>query len=221
MTPVETFPHSLGDLSLAPDEGYFRDLYGTPFADVYLERFAEALIDGESLGADETPDLLAVSFSALDSVGHWYGPDSPELADTLLRLDRTLGRLLDAIDRRVGLDRTLVVLSADHGVLGAPEVLRSRGEHAARLSERDVECFHRVDAALDARWGEADWFLPGPFLNPDAVGRLAAVGLCRGGLGRADRRGGATGARGLSARRAGLDPERARSARALRRALVG
>ena len=176
MNPVQSFPHALGDLSLAPDEAYFRDLYGTPFADVYLERFVEALIDGEGLGEDATPDLLAVSFSALDSVGHWYGPESPELVDTLVRLDQTLGRLLDAVDRRVGLDRTLVVLSADHGVLDVPELLAARGEDAARLSDRDVACFHRVDAALDARWGEADWFRPGPFLNRDAVDALLASG---------------------------------------------
>ncbi len=175
MTPSQTFPHAVGRLSLAPDESYFRALYGTPFADVYLERFVEAMIDGEDLGADETPDLLAVSFSALDAVGHRYGPDSPEYADTLLRLDRTVGRLLDAVDRRVGLDHTLVMLSADHGVLEAPEVLAARGEDAARVGDGDIACFHQVEQALDARWGDADWLRPGPFLNPEAVDAMDAT----------------------------------------------
>lgn len=167
--PWFRFPHTLGGMSLSPGPGYFGDLYGTPFLDAYLGRFAGALIEAEGLGQDAAPDLLALSFSAPDTVGHWYGPDSLEYADTLARLDRTLGELLETVDRRVGLDRTLVVLTADHGVAPAPEVLADRGEPGRRAGIGEVTCFQRLDRELDRRFGAADWLRPGPFFQEEAL----------------------------------------------------
>lgn len=167
--PWFRFPHTLGGMSLSPGEGYFGDLYGTPFLDAYLARFARTLLEAEGLGQDAAPDLLALSFSAPDTVGHWYGPDSLEYADTLARLDRILGELLDAVDRRVGLDRTLILLTADHGVAPAPEVLAARGQPGHRAGVDEALCFQRLDRELDRRFGAADWFRPGPFVREDAL----------------------------------------------------
>ncbi len=164
-----SFPHALGGLELAPGPAYFADLYRSPFADAYLAELAETLLAEEGLGQDRAPDLLAVSFSALDAVGHLYGPDSLEFADTLARLDRTVGALLDDVDRRVGLDRTLIVLSADHGVDSAPEVAVARGDAARRAGARDALCFQGVEAGLEAELGPARWLRPGPFIDRQAV----------------------------------------------------
>lgn len=177
--PWFRFPHTLGGMSLSPGEGYFGDLYGTPFLDAYLGRFARTLLEAEGLGQDAAPDLLALSFSAPDTVGHWYGPDSLEYADTLARLDRTLGELLDAVDRRVGLERTLVLLTADHGVAPAPEVLAARGQPGRRAGVDEALCFQRLDRELDRRFGAADWLRPGPFFREDA---LAQTGVERSAL---------------------------------------
>lgn len=164
-----SFPHALGGLELAPDSDYFAALYRSPFGDAYLAELAETLIAEEGLGRDRSPDLLAVSFSSLDAVGHLYGPDSLEYADTLARLDRTLGELLDEVDRRVGLDRTLVVLSADHGVDAAPEVAAARGGAARRAGADDALCFQGVEADLESELGPATWLRPGPFVDRRAV----------------------------------------------------
>lgn len=169
--PWFRFPHALGGMSLSPGASYFAALYGTPFLDAYLARFARTLLEAEGLGRDAAPDLLALSFSAPDSVGHRYGPDSLEYLDTLVRLDRTLGELLDAVDRRVGLDRTFVVLTADHGVAPAPEVLAGRGEPGRRAGVEEALCFQRLEGELDRRFGAAEWLRPGPFFREEALAR--------------------------------------------------
>ncbi len=165
----QTFPHALGGLELAPGPGYFSDLYRSPFGDAYLAELAETLITEEGLGRDRAPDLLAISFSSLDAVGHRYGPDSLEFADTLARLDRALGELLDLVDHQVGLDRTLVVLSADHGVDPAPEAATERGREGRRAVAQDALCFQRVETGLEADLGPATWLHPGPFIDRQAV----------------------------------------------------
>jgi predicted AlkP superfamily pyrophosphatase or phosphodiesterase len=96
-------------------------------------------MDAHGLGKDEAIDLLAVGFSATDSIGHTYGPDSQEVMDQILRLDRMLARLLEEVDRRAGPGRTLVALSADHGSLPLVETLRARGLEARRVAPKVVD----------------------------------------------------------------------------------
>ena len=122
-----TFPHPY-----AGEGG--RDLYKvlayTPAGDELVADFARALLVAEELGADEVPDLLALSFSSTDYVGHFYGPSSREAEDNLLRLDRILAELLAFVDERVGLEHTLVVLCADHGAPETAEQLEASGQVA-------------------------------------------------------------------------------------------
>jgi predicted AlkP superfamily pyrophosphatase or phosphodiesterase len=99
---------------------FIERLEATPYADEVLLDFAAALVREERLGEDATPDLLALSLSATDGVGHLYGPDSHEATDALERLDAALGRFLEALETRLRGD-LLVALSADHGVLPLPE----------------------------------------------------------------------------------------------------
>ena len=129
-----TFPHRIP--SAPPALEFYDDLRRTPFADEVLMDLVLTAMKAYDLGSDDATDILAVSFSTCDAIGHTYGPDSQEMMDYLLRLDRTLGRLLDEAERRAGKDRVLVVLTADHGVMPLVEVLKARGIDARRARAR-------------------------------------------------------------------------------------
>lgn len=183
------FPHRL---PARADTTLFEELASTPFADEIVAAFAAAALRGEGLGQDTIPDLLAVSFSAVDYVGHRYGPYSQEVMDAVLRVDRALAALLDSVDAVVGLDRTLIAFSADHGVGPIPEhaaALGLPGQRLGRAALRGV-----LLAALRTATGRADAerylraFVGGQIvldrealradgLDPSAVARALAAAL--------------------------------------------
>jgi len=136
--PEGSFSHPF-DTTGKGMKAYYRGLYASPFGDHLLLEFARTAADRMSLGKDDTPDLLLVSCSASDVIGHAYGPDSPEVHDYYRRLDVEVGKLLDYLDNAVGRDRYYVILGSDHGVLPLPEVLRTRGVDARRISARMVD----------------------------------------------------------------------------------
>jgi predicted AlkP superfamily pyrophosphatase or phosphodiesterase len=172
---TNTFPHPLnGAPGTSPDR--FFDLWErSPYSDDYLAGMAAHLIRAYKLGRSEHPDYLGISFSALDYVGHAFGPDSQEVQDTLIRLDRTLGELFAVLDSEVGRGGYVVGLSSDHGVAPIPEALRARGEDAGRVLNAEVTKV--AEAAMTAAHG------PGPhialveyanlYLTPAARERLA------------------------------------------------
>jgi predicted AlkP superfamily pyrophosphatase or phosphodiesterase len=148
------FPHPLAGASGTPDWQYFELWKCSPFADDYLGTMAASLVRSLALGRRDTIDFLGVSFSGLDCVGHDFGPDSAEVQDTVLRLDRTLGALFDTLDTAVGANRYVVALSADHGVAAIPEQVRARGGDAGRVLAPEVRKV--AEAAMQAAHG------PGP-----------------------------------------------------------
>ncbi len=156
------FPYVVTGGQQTPGPEFYSAFELTPFASEHLADFAAAAIDGESLGADTATDLLAVSFSAPDLIGHAYGPDSREVEDTFVRLDRTLARLLENVDRRVGLDQCVVVLTGDHGVAPVPEYLVSLGIDAGRATSRAVQA--AAEGALAARFGSGGTWIQA-FIN--------------------------------------------------------
>ncbi|KQV45884.1 alkaline phosphatase family protein [Duganella sp. Root336D2] len=105
------------------DATYYKRLKESPFLDELTVEFAQAAIEGENLGKNPAgvPDLLGVSFSAHDLANHGYGPESKISHDHLLRLDRMLSNFFSYIDKRIGMDNVLVVLTADHGFANTPE----------------------------------------------------------------------------------------------------
>jgi predicted AlkP superfamily pyrophosphatase or phosphodiesterase len=147
-----TFPHPL-----RADDPAVRDQWEmSPYADEYLARLAVALVDAEELGQrDATTDLLAVSFSSPDILGHAFGPQSQEIQDMYLRLDQTIGTLLDALDAKVGHGRYVVALGSDHGVADIPEQARSEGRDAGRLSTGRMTSI--VDAAMQTAFGKGNY----------------------------------------------------------------
>ncbi|MGZ8844036.1 MAG: alkaline phosphatase family protein, partial [Pyrinomonadaceae bacterium] len=114
------FPHVL-NYGATPSRAFYRALDSTPYLNELLVAFTEAAITSQSLGADADTDVLTVSFSANDYVGHRFGPFSQEAMDMSLRVDRQIGTLLDYVDARVGLRNTIVVFTSDHGVAPVPE----------------------------------------------------------------------------------------------------
>jgi hypothetical protein len=116
------FPHDYGDGS----SPYFTTwLTLSPAGDELVLDFAKQALVAEQLGQDAVTDYLSVSFSSTDYVGHVFGPSSLEAEDNILRLDRTLANLFDFVEEKVGLENTLIVLSADHGGPDAPGYLNS------------------------------------------------------------------------------------------------
>ena len=167
-----TFPHRVR--SAPPALDYYENLRRSPFADELLFEFATAAMKAHDMGTDEATDVLAVGFSACDSIGHTYGPDSQEQMDNFVRLDRTLGRLLDEAERRAGKGRVLVVLTADHGVMPLVEVLKARGIDARRASGEELS--GPVDKALAARFPGATGLITDPdpteyVLDREAIAR--------------------------------------------------
>jgi hypothetical protein len=129
-----TFPHPFGGATSTPDSVYYQALYNSPFGNDLLLEFAKRAIDGEQLGTREVPDLLCISFSSNDLVGHCYGPDSQEVLDITLRSDLIVRDLLNFLDAKVGKGRYVLALTADHGVCPLPEVARKQGKDAGRVT---------------------------------------------------------------------------------------
>ncbi len=129
----------------------------SPFANEMIERLAEIAIQAEQLGQRDVTDLLAVSFSANDYVGHAAGPDSPEVHDMAVQTDRVLEKLFDAVDEKVGLDNVIVVLTGDHGVAPLPEVNTQRKMPGGRLPLGIVS--KTVQAALVKKYGDGKWIV--------------------------------------------------------------
>lgn len=117
-------PHALRGRDGAPA---LADVYVSPWVDTLTLDFAFALLARHGLGDDAVPDLLAISLSGTDTVGHNWGPESHEAYDALRRLDADVGEFLRAVEARVGRGRLVVALTSDHGVLPLPEWLAETG----------------------------------------------------------------------------------------------
>ena len=166
---LQELPISPGRPRPAPDESFYTAIRDSPWWDEYLAQFARFLIEAEGLGTDGYPDLLALSFSAADYVGHDHGPNSREYVDLLLRLDRTLGELLDFIDERMGLENTIIAMSSDHGVVPVPEVRHDQGLDGRRVGSETVVCLQQVGQQLAKKYGVDSWLVPGPRLAPGLI----------------------------------------------------
>src|SRR5260370_955415 len=109
-------------------------MLNSPRGSELLLALAKKAIDAEHLGQHEGPDLLCLSFSSPDMIGHCWGPDSQEVLDITLHSDRMVKELLETLDAKVGKGNYLLVLSADHGICPIPEAARAQGKKAGRVS---------------------------------------------------------------------------------------
>jgi predicted AlkP superfamily pyrophosphatase or phosphodiesterase len=116
------FPYKLSDLR--KENGNFELIINSPFGNDILGDLAMAAIDGEEMGKDEWTDMLTISFSATDYVGHGMGPNSIEIEDVYIRLDKTIEALLSKLDATVGKNQYVVFLTADHAVADVPSYMK-------------------------------------------------------------------------------------------------
>ena len=150
--PGGKLPKVLGEGEDKPGPAFYSALMRSPHGDALTLDFARAAIAGEALGEDEVPDILSVSLSTHDYINHAYGPESRLSHDHLLQLDRLLEAFFRDLDRMVGKDRYVAVLTADHGFMPAPEYAKSLGRNAGR--QNVPQTLAAVNAALTQKFGE-------------------------------------------------------------------
>lgn len=137
----------------APNAIYYSQIMGGPFGDELTADFTSALIVNEGLGKNPSgaADILGVSFSSHDYINHNFGPESMQSQDHLIRLDRTLATFFDMIDKQVGKGNALIVLTADHGFMNAPEYSKSRNFDAGRIDSAEMR--EAANKVLEAKFG--------------------------------------------------------------------
>lgn len=148
-----TFPRKIDGGRPTLDSEFHNAYRLDPHGSEVLGQLAQRAIVGEQLGQHAAPDLLCVSFSQLDYCGHSFGPDSHEIMDSVLRLDRVLAELFKFLDAQLGAGRWTVVISADHGVAPLPERVAATG-HGLVSGRIDYPGMTKaVEAALAAAFG--------------------------------------------------------------------
>lgn len=144
------FPHDFSHCQADKKYNFYAELTQTPFGDALTLDFAKRLIKEEKVGQGKYTDLLAISFSCTDAIGHTYGPFSLEYEDNILQLDALLAQLFKYVDENIGLEHTLIVVTADHGVDLIPEYRQRLKMKAGRINPDD---FARViDATLSQKY---------------------------------------------------------------------
>ena len=166
----------------------FYELVGsTPFANDYEFEFAKELITYEKFGSGAATDLLVISLSANDILGHRVGPDSPEMQAMALAMDRQLAGFFEFLGHQIGLANVWIALSADHGVAPVPAVAAKLRLPAASISVDKMKT--QVNSALSSRFAHQAEYVrdidyPLAWLNSDSLRRLEGKGRRRRARGR-------------------------------------
>jgi predicted AlkP superfamily pyrophosphatase or phosphodiesterase len=126
----------------------------TPHGNSFTIDMAKAAIEGESLGADAITDILAVSFSSPDYIGHGFGPNSIEQEDDFYRLDKDLGEFLNYLDDKIGQGQYTVFLSADHGVAHVPGFMKENKLPGGNFNEGAV--MEQLNQVLKDKFGQGN-----------------------------------------------------------------
>ena len=157
---------------------FYEVVGSTPFANDYQLEFAKELVLYEKLGAGPVTDLLVISLSANDILGHQVGPDSPQMRSMTLELDRSLAEFFDFLGHHIGMANVWMALSADHGVAPLPEFAKTLRLPAANLDAKALR--EQINSLLSKKFAKkADYVLdldyPVAWLNEDAfAGTLGA-----------------------------------------------
>lgn len=168
---------ALHKMPSTPDTMFYSNIEKSPYGNDILEHFAELAIENEQLGQHPGIDVLTVSFSSNDKVGHAYGPDSPEARDLSIRTDRVLGKLFAYIEKKIGMRNVLVALTADHGVPPMPEANTARKMPGGRIKIKDLSDL--VDKTLQAKFGPGKWsvgkYADQVYLDPALLAKYGAA----------------------------------------------
>jgi predicted AlkP superfamily pyrophosphatase or phosphodiesterase len=162
-----TFPHLLTGKLKGPGPAFYEAMVHTPAATDATFDLARAALDGEQLGKRGVTDVLSISISTTDLVGHFYGDNSHEYQDVVYRLDRSLAAFLADIDKRFKAGDVVIVLTADHGAVPVPELIGRMGMESGRIKKDTIK--KAIEKALGARFGEGKWVVgtedPSIYLN--------------------------------------------------------
>ncbi len=155
--PAPTFPYEFKSIreKYKANGTEHQLLWASPWGNTLLTEFAIEALKNEALGTDEYPDLLNISYSVPDVIGHTFGPQSVEMEDIYLRLDKDLAILFDSLDMLIGNDDYVVFLTADHGAIS----------NAAFLADNKIETgVARIDKYkvslhqyLGKKYGKNNW----------------------------------------------------------------
>jgi len=146
------FAHNLDSLLLSSGGSVIKK---TPFGNSILKDLAIEILKKEKLGQGKSTDILSISFSSTDYIGHQYGPHAPEIKDTYLRLDKDLEKILKVIDNKVGFENVVVFLTADHGVVSEPNELIKRNIPAGYFDGSIMKT--ELLSHLNTIYGQGDW----------------------------------------------------------------
>lgn len=151
LLPGKTTPTFPYDLKAMSNDSLNYDLFvNTPFSDTYLTDFAIDAMKNENMGKDDQTDMLCISYSTPDIIGHAFGPYSIEIEDTYVRLDLEIKKLIKEIEEQVGSKDYVLFLTADHAVVPVPQYLTDHklpggyfflNEHLADLKLKLTEKF--------------------------------------------------------------------------------
>ena len=147
------FPYDL--TAMRKKDGDYGSLPKTPFGNTIVTDIAKAAVTGEKLGQDEIADLLAISFSSTDYIGHVFGPDSKEIEDCYIRLDREIADLLTYLDEQVGKNDYVLFLTADHAVAEVPQFLIDKKIPAGYVKAKPI--FSILKIKMKELYGEGEW----------------------------------------------------------------
>ncbi len=162
---TRSFPHRIP----STDEAFWDGFLLSPYSAEWLFNAAQEAVTQEGLGTDSIPDILWLSISTTDFIGHHFGPDSREIVELYYYCDRLLGNFLRFLDSAVGRSRYLLVLTSDHGVAPIPELLSQHGPgaypgiDAGRIGTEELTSFlhHRLLRAFGP-WSGMAWFTLSP-----------------------------------------------------------
>lgn len=184
--PIKEFIRTDGDAAKREKDRYNSVIAGPAGGELLLQ-FAAAAIAGESLGGDDTADVLALGFSSNDLVGHAFGTHSQEVLDITLRTDRVVAQLMELLDQQIGKDQWVLALTSDHGAAPTPEylerhrILPARDDHH-RLTSTFMQT--AIEQALARRYFGTTpppatfqkfisaWLAPFVYVNPETPGLL-------------------------------------------------
>ncbi|MEO8761582.1 MAG: alkaline phosphatase PafA, partial [Bacteroidia bacterium] len=159
-------------------------LRSTPFGNTLTKQLAIATIEGENLGADNICDMLCISFSSTDYVGHSFGPKSIELEDTYIRLDLDLEVFFTYLDTKIGKGNYTIFLTADHGASENPAYLQSEKINAGYVSGKEIqkklkqELFKRYSDSLVMKYVNQQVYLNDSILVAKRLDKFAVEKFC-------------------------------------------
>lgn len=146
------FTHNLNEMYLISGGSAIKT---TPLGNTILKDLAIEILKEERLGKRNTTDILTISFSSTDYIGHKYGPHAGEIKDTYIKLDRDIAQLLQVIDSEIGFENTILFLTADHGVVSEPNELLERNIPAGYFESSIM--IESLKSHLDQNFGRQDW----------------------------------------------------------------